>query len=99
MPTVAADVFGCDADHVESGSTPDYKAFPACDATYNAGVYAAKLVRYFEDSTWLSAAIDPTETPAAHEAGALTPAKVRSMTKGRRHTPSEILLREGRDER
>jgi hypothetical protein len=26
-------------------------------------------------------------------------AKVRSMTKGRRHTPSEILLREGRDER
>ena len=26
-------------------------------------------------------------------------AKVRSMTEGRRHTPSEELLREGRDER
>ena len=26
-------------------------------------------------------------------------AKVRSMTSGRAHTPSEVLLREGRDER
>ncbi len=26
-------------------------------------------------------------------------ARVRAMTAGRRHTPSEILLREGRDER
>jgi hypothetical protein len=26
-------------------------------------------------------------------------ARIRAMTAGRRHTPSEILLREGRDER
>jgi len=76
----SSDVFGWDANHVESGSTPDYKPFPACDATYNSGVYAAKLVRYFEDSTWLSAATSPNTTPADQEAGSLTPAKVRSMT-------------------
>jgi hypothetical protein len=76
----ASDVFGWDANHVESGSTPGYKPFPACDATHNSSVYDAKLVRYFEDSTWLSAATSPDETPAQHEAGSLTPAKVRSMT-------------------
>jgi hypothetical protein len=72
-------VFGWD-NHVESGSTPDYTAFPGCDKTYDRGVYGAKLVRYFEDSTWLSAVTDPSETPAGHEAGALTPAKVAAMT-------------------
>jgi hypothetical protein len=76
----ATTVFGWDANHVESGSTPSYRAFPACDATYGADVYATKLVRYFEDSTWLSAAVDPTETPAGHDAGALSPAKVAAMT-------------------
>ncbi|MCW2989996.1 MAG: conserved hypothetical secreted protein, partial [Solirubrobacterales bacterium] len=73
-------VFGWDAGHVESGSTPDYAAYPACDATYDRSVYAAKLVRYFEDSTWLSAAVDPASTPADHRAGELTPAKVAAMT-------------------
>ena len=75
----SSDVFGWDANHVESGSTPAYQPFPACDHSYSADVYATKLVRYFEDSTWLSAAISP-ESPAAHDADALTPAKVRSMT-------------------
>src|SRR4051812_47342040 len=75
----SADVFGWDANHVESGSTPDYKAFPACDATYNAGVYASKLVRYYEDSTWLSAAIDPAQSPAGHAADGLSPDKVSAM--------------------
>jgi hypothetical protein len=75
----SADVFGWDANHVESGSTPGYKPFPACDATYNAAVYDAKLVRYYEDSTWLSSAIDPSESPADHDAGSLTPDKVASM--------------------
>ena len=75
----AKDVFGWDADHVESGSTPGYAAYPACDATYKADVYAAKLVRYFEDSTWLSATVDPTSSPADHDADALTPARVSSM--------------------
>jgi hypothetical protein len=76
----ASAVFGWDANHVESGSTPGYKAFPDCDATYNADVYATRLVRYFEDSTWLSAAVDPSETPAGHDAGALSPGKVAAMT-------------------
>jgi hypothetical protein len=75
----SSDVFGWDANHVESGSTPDYKPYPTCDATYAPAVYADHFVRYFEDSTWLSAAIDPSETPADADAGALTPAKVTSM--------------------
>ena len=75
----SADVFSWDNNHVESGSTPAYKPFPACDATYAPSVYATKLVRYFEDSTWVSAVTDPTQTPAQHDANALTPAKVTSM--------------------
>lgn len=75
----SSDVFGWDADHVESGSTPDYRPFPACDKTYGPSVYATELVRYYEDSTWLSAAVAPTETPAQHAAGELTPDKVRAM--------------------
>jgi hypothetical protein len=43
-------------------------------------VYASNLVRYYEDSTFVSAATSPTETPAQHEAGMLSPAKVASMT-------------------
>jgi len=75
----SADVFSWDHSHVESGSTPAYRPFPACDASYGAGVYASELVRYFEDSTWLSAAVDPAQTPADHQADALTPDKVTSM--------------------
>jgi hypothetical protein len=77
----ARDVYGWDAVHVESGSTPDYKPFPACDASYGRDVYDSKLVRYYEDSTFVATAIDPTETPAQHEANALTPDKVASMTR------------------
>ncbi len=75
----AADVFGWDAVHVESGSTPQYRAFPACDATYDRGVYADKLVRYFEDSTFVSAAVDPTESPAAAADNRLSPDRVAAM--------------------
>src|SRR3954447_6233084 len=77
----ASDVYGWDDNHVESGSTPDYKPFPACDATYGRDVYDSKLVRYYEDSTFVSAAIDPTETPAEHNADALTPERVGWMTR------------------
>jgi hypothetical protein len=77
----AADVFGWDDVHVESGSTPGYRPFPACDSTYPRATYDAKLVRYYEDSTWLSSAIDPTGSPAAHAAESLTPAKVAAMTR------------------
>lgn len=74
-------VFGWDAGHVESGSTSAYRAYPACDATYGPDVYRDKLVRYFEDSTWLSATVEPTSSPADREAGSLTPGKVAAMTR------------------
>lgn len=75
----AADVFGWDANHVEGGSTPGYQPFPACDSSYDRPTYEAKFVRYYEDSTWLSAAIDPSQSPAAHEADSLTPPRVTAM--------------------
>ena len=77
----AGDVFGWDDVHVESGSTPGYKPFPSCDASYGRDVYDSKLVRYYEDSTFVATAIDPTQTPAEHRADALTPDKVASMTR------------------
>ncbi len=76
----AADVFGWDDVHVESGSTPGYQASPACDATYGPDVYAAKMVRYYEDSTWLSATVDGG-SPSDRDASRLTPAKVAAMTR------------------
>ena len=62
---------------VESGSTAKYQPFPACDASYKRDVYAAKMVRYYEDSTFVSAAISPT-TPAT-DPEALTPQKAAAM--------------------
>jgi hypothetical protein len=77
----ATDVFGWDDNHVESGSTPDYKPFPTCDKTYPRSVYDAKFVRYFEDSTFVSAATDPGQSPEQQQANALTPARVGDMTR------------------
>ncbi len=77
----ASDVFGWDDTHVESGSTPGYAAFPACDATYPRDVYDAKLVRYYEDSTWVSSAVSPTTSPQDVEADSLTPTRVAAMTR------------------
>jgi hypothetical protein len=75
----SSDVFGWD-DHVESGSTPNYQPFPGCDQTYSRSVYNSEMVRYFEDSTLVSALLDPTATWAQYQAGLLTPDKVTSMT-------------------
>jgi hypothetical protein len=75
----SADVFGWDRNHVESGSTPKFKPYPACDATYSPAVYATHLVRYYEDSTFVSAATSPSETPAQYEANSLKPGKVTAM--------------------
>lgn len=74
----ASDVFDWNASHVESGSTSGYQPYPACDATYGPAVYATKLVRYFEDSTFVSALNDPSRPPADPEA--LTPLKTQDMT-------------------
>jgi hypothetical protein len=77
----ASDVYSWDDNHVESGSTPGYRPYPACDATYSRSVYDSKLVRYFEDSTFVAQAIDPTRSPAQAETQMLTPARVSSMTR------------------
>ncbi len=77
----APDVFAWDQTHVESGNTGAYQPFPACDATYPRPTYESKIVRYYEDSTFLSAVLDPTETPQAYLAQSLTPARVSSMTR------------------
>ncbi|HEY2217546.1 MAG TPA: hypothetical protein VGH21_08615, partial [Solirubrobacteraceae bacterium] len=71
-------VYGWDNVHVESGSTPAYKPFPACDATYPRDVYDTKLVRYYEDSTLVRVTLAPT-TPAV-DPERLTPEKVAAMT-------------------
>lgn len=62
---------------VESGSTAKYQPFPACDASYKRDVYAAKMVRYYEDSTFVSAVTSPT-TPSS-DPEALTPQKAGAM--------------------
>ena len=77
----ASRVYGWDDNHVESGSTPDYRPFPACDSTYPRSVYDSKLVRYYEDSTFVSSAVEPTRSPAEAEAQALRPARVASMVR------------------
>lgn len=77
----ASHVFGWDDVHVESGSTSRYRDYPSCDASYGRDVYDAKLVRYYEDSTFVSAATDPTATPAEAAAEMLKPAKVAAMTR------------------
>lgn len=56
----ASVVHGWDDVHVESGSTARYAAFPQCDASYPRSVYDTKLVRYYEDSTLVRVAVDPT---------------------------------------
>ncbi|MCW2855833.1 MAG: Conserved exported or envelope protein of unknown function [Marmoricola sp.] len=77
-PGWSADVFDWNPSHVESGSTSAYQPYPACDATYGPDVYASQMVRYFEDSTLVSALLTPLAPPGNPEA--LTPDKVASMT-------------------
>jgi hypothetical protein len=73
-------VFGWDDTHVENGDTAAYRPPPACDATYGRDVYASKLVRYFEDSTFVAQAVSPTTSPAQATARRLAPDKVAAMT-------------------
>ena len=77
----ASDVFGWDDVHVESGSTAKYRDYPTCDATYSRRVYDRKLVRYYEDSTFVSSATDPTWSPANQDAELLNPNRVAAMTR------------------
>jgi len=60
------------SSHVESGSPGGFRDFPDCGPDYTRSVYDTNLVRYFEDSTWLSEGVsfasggadDPGITPA-----------------------------------
>lgn len=48
---------------VESGNSSGYGSFPSCDTRFDRQTYDTKMVRYYEDSTWLSAATDPGSPP------------------------------------
>lgn len=78
LQTWSTAVFDWAGQEVQSGSTPGYQPYPACDATYGPPIYGSKVVRYYEDSTFVSALLDPTRPPNNPEA--LTPLKVQSMT-------------------
>nr|WP_253861510.1 hypothetical protein [Mycobacterium asiaticum] len=78
VPAWGNTVFNWEDEELQSGSTFGYQPFPKCDATYGPPVYATKIIRYFEDSIFVSALADPTRPPNNPEA--LTPTKTQSMT-------------------
>src|SRR3954469_12315806 len=63
------------SDHVENGSAAAFRDFPDCGPDHTRAVYDATLVRYYEDSTWLSATVD------GGEPGGLTPAIAAAMAR------------------
>lgn len=78
VPSWGTTVFNWEGQEVQSGSTFDYQPYPKCDATYGPAVYASNIVRYYEDSTFISALINPSRPPT--NPAALTPPKAQSMT-------------------
>ncbi len=67
-------VFNWSGTHVEGGGE-GYQDAPDCDPRFDDATYATKLVRFFEDSTWLSATVDGGESEG------LTPEITRRMTR------------------
>jgi len=66
-------------NHVEQ--TPHgFRDFPDCGPDFTRSDYDTKLVRYYEDSTFVSAATGPTESPAQAQDQMLTPQRVADMT-------------------
>jgi hypothetical protein len=64
--------------HVEE--TPHgFRGFPDCGPDFQRADYDTKLVRYYEDSTWLSAGA--TAFSGGEQGEGLTPANVRAMTR------------------
>lgn len=78
IPNWGSAVFNWEGQELQSGSTFDYQPFPKCDASYSAPVYANNIIRYYEDSTFISALINPSRPP--NNPAALTPTKAQSMT-------------------
>src|SRR3954464_12504811 len=65
-------------NHVEE--TPHgFRGFPDCGPPFTRADYDNKLVRYFEDSTWLSAGAGAAA--GSEEGEGLTPGNVRAMTR------------------
>ncbi|MBA2505454.1 MAG: hypothetical protein H0V29_05845 [Thermoleophilaceae bacterium] len=57
-------VYGWDREHDESPNADDFSAFPACDSNdTREATYDSKIMRVFEDSTWIARAPDPTRAP------------------------------------
>src|SRR3954469_13094106 len=63
------------SDHVENGSAAAFRDFPDCGPDHTRAVYDATLVRYYEDSTWLSSTVD------GGEPGGLTPEIAAAMAR------------------
>jgi hypothetical protein len=65
-------------NHVEE--TPHgFRGFPDCGPDFTRADYDTKLVRYYEDSTWLSTGA--TAFSGGEQGEGLTPANVRAMTR------------------
>ena len=57
-------MFGWDREHNEGPNADDFSAFPACDSNDGREAeYDSKIMRVFEDSTWIARAIDPAQAP------------------------------------
>jgi len=64
----ASDVVRWDDTHVESGSTPHYAGFPACDATYPRQRLRHEARALLRGQHWVSSAVSPTTSPQDAEA-------------------------------
>lgn len=67
-------VFDWNAMHDETGGST---GFSACERDFSRDEYDTKLIRYFEDSTWLSATISPGGPPRSQRG--ITPAVAGKM--------------------
>lgn len=78
VPNWGNTVFSWQGEELQSGDTFAYQPFPRCDATYGPTDYANNIIRYYEDSTFISALINPSRPP--NNPASLTPVKAQSMT-------------------
>jgi hypothetical protein len=76
---LAPAAYDWDGPHVESGDSSTVGAPPGCDTRFDRATYASKLVRYFEDSTWIATATEPTAPPSDEDR--ITPEKAARMAR------------------
>jgi hypothetical protein len=73
-----ATAFDWSAAHVETRPV-GFQAFPSCGPDFTRAQYDAKLVRYYEDSTWLTAGA--SQAGAASRDEGITPATAAAMAR------------------